>query len=62
MGEKPDQIAREIEYTRGQLEKNLQELEQKVRDVTDWRKQFDKRPLTIMSIAFGGGLLLSRLI
>ena len=59
MGEKSDQIERDIERTRAKLGSNLQALEEKVRDATSWRRQFDKNPLTMMGIAFGGGILLA---
>ena len=62
MGERSDQITRKIEQTRGELRANLNELEHKVRDVTDWRKQVQKSPLTMIGIAFGGGVLLSRVL
>ena len=62
MGERSDQITRQIEETRSDLGSNLQELETKVKDVTDWRKQFQKSPLTMIGIAFGGGILLSRML
>ena len=62
MGQRSDQIVREIDRTRGELGNNLQELESKVKDATDWRKQFQKSPLTMIGIALGGGLLLSRVI
>jgi len=58
MGEKSNEIAREIEHTRAELGSNLHELEAKVKGVTDWRQQFDKRPFTLIGIAFGGGILL----
>jgi hypothetical protein len=62
MGERSDQITRKIAQTRGELGANLNELELKVRDVTDWRKQVQKSPLTMIGIAFGGGVLLSRVL
>ena len=62
MGERSDQITRKIEQTRGELGANLYELEHRVRDVTDWRKQVQKSPLTMIGIAFGGGVLLSRVL
>jgi hypothetical protein len=62
MGERSDQITRKIEQTRGELGANLNELEHKVRDVTDWRKQVQTSPLTMIGIAFGGGVLLSRVL
>ena len=42
MGKRSDQITKQIEETRGELGANLQELEHKVKDVTDWRSQFGK--------------------
>ena len=62
MGENSDQIVRRIEATRSDLGSNLQELENKFKDATDWRKQFQKSPLTMIGIAFGGGILLSRVL
>ena len=62
MAERSDQITRKIEQTRGELGANLNELEHKVRDVTDWRKQVQKSPLTMIGIAFGGGVLLARVL
>ena len=62
MGERSDQITRQIERTRGELGANLNALEDKVREVTDWRKQFQRNPLTMIALAFGGGVLLSRVL
>ena len=62
MGETSHQITHEIEETRARLGSNLQELEAKVKDATDWRKQFEKNPLPMLGIAFGGGFLLSRMV
>ncbi len=61
MGQKSDQIERRIEAERGQLGQNLNELQWKVQEVTDWRAQFQKRPMLMMGVAVGGGLLLSSL-
>jgi len=62
MGEKPDQIERHIYEKRNELGENINELQQKVKTAVDWRTQFDRRPLAMVGIAFGGGLLLSMLI
>lgn len=59
MGQKSSQIEQHIEHTRAALGSNLQELEHKVKDATDWRQQFQRNPLTMMGVAFGGGILLS---
>jgi len=62
MDEKPDQIAQHIEWKRGELGRNLDELQDKVRDTTDWRKQFERHPYVLMSAAMGGGILLSSIV
>src|SRR5260370_17743847 len=61
MGETPDQIERHIYEKRNELGENIHELQQKVKTAVDWRAQFDRRPMTMMGLAFGGGLLLSML-
>jgi len=38
------------------------EFERRITEVTDWRQQFQQRPLAMVGLAFGGGLLLSSLI
>lgn len=59
MGEKSNQIEREIVAERGQLGQNLNELQSKVEEITDWRAQFQKRPMLMMGVALGGGVLLA---
>lgn len=59
MGEKSDQIERQIAVERGQLGENLSELQSRVQEATDWRLQFQKRPMLMMGVAVGGGLLLA---
>jgi hypothetical protein len=61
MGETSNQIERQIQAERGQLGQNLNELELKVQEVTDWRAQFKKRPVLMMGVAVGSGLLLALL-
>jgi hypothetical protein len=61
MGEKSNQIERQIQAERGQLGENLNELEAKVQEVTDWRAQFQKRPTLMIGVAVGGGLVLASL-
>lgn len=59
MGEKSNQIERRIVAERGHLGQNLNELQSKVEQATDWRFQFQKRPMLMMGLAVGGGLLLA---
>jgi hypothetical protein len=59
MGETTDQIAAHIDDTRDDLGSNLRELEQKVKSVTDWRQHFQKSPLTMVGVAFGGAVFLA---
>ena len=62
MGEKSDQIAREIEQSRAALGSNLQELELKVKNVTDWRQLFRRHTMPILAGVFAAGLLLAFLV
>lgn len=58
-GQTANQIENYIEDKRADLGSNLQELEQKVRAATDWQQHFRKNPLTMLGVAFGGGILLA---
>jgi hypothetical protein len=62
MGKTADQIETHIERTREDLGSNIQELEQKVKSVTDWKQQFHNRPMTLIGVAFGGGVLLATML
>jgi hypothetical protein len=62
MGETTDQIESHIEHRREDLGSNLNELEQKVKSVADWRQQFQKNPKTMIGAAFGGGVLLASIL
>ena len=59
MGETTNQIEAHIENTRDNLGSNLNELERKVKSVTDWRQHFQSNPMTMIGLAFGGGILLA---
>jgi hypothetical protein len=61
MGERSDQIERQIEEKRCELGENFNELEEKVKTAIDWRAQFQERPGTLLALAFGGGVILSAL-
>jgi len=62
MDERADQIEQDIHKTRADLSDNLNELEEKVRSTFDWRTQFQERPMTMLAVAFGGGILASALL
>lgn len=62
MGETTTQIVEHIRDTRNDLGDNISELEAKLKSAVDWRVQFDARPLTMIGLAFGGGVLLSALL
>ena len=61
MGETPDQIERHIHEKRNELGDNIHELQEKVKTAVDWRAQFQERPMTLVGLAFGGGVLLALL-
>ena len=62
MGQATSQIEAHIENTRADLGSNLHELEQKVNSVTDWKQHFQKNPMTMLGVAFGGGILLATMM
>jgi hypothetical protein len=47
---------------RDNLGSNLNELERKVKSVTDWRQHFQSSPMTMIGVAFGGGILLATMM
>ena len=59
MGETANEIETHIERTRQDLGSNLNELENKVKSVTDWKHHFQNSPMTMIGVAFGGGILLA---
>jgi len=62
VGKTTDEIAFDIDQTREDLKSNLEELETRVKEVTDWRSQFRKHPGRMVVAAVVGGALLSTLI
>jgi len=62
MGETTNQIESYIETKRDDLGSNLAELENKVKSITDWREQFRSNPMTMVGVAFGGGILLASVL
>jgi len=51
------QIEHDIKVQRGRLDRNLEELEQRVHDIADWRVQFGKRPGLFLGAAVGAGVV-----
>lgn len=59
MGEKPDEIERDIEVRRERIGRNIRDLHHRVNDMADWRKQFERRPAPFLAVAFGVGFMAS---
>lgn len=59
MGQTTHEIEAHIQDTRENLGTNLDELEWKVKGVTDWKQHFKTKPMTMLGVAFGGGILLA---
>lgn len=62
MGQTTDELRHRIEDQRDQFEDNINEIEGRVKHATDWRAQFDERPMVMIAAAFGGGALLGMLL
>jgi len=58
MGETADQIRLHVERTRAKLGQDLNDLEYRVRQGTDWRVHFNRRPWTYLIAAFAVAALL----
>jgi hypothetical protein len=56
-----ERIVQEIEWKRRELGTNFRELEQKVRDATDWRAWVRRNPMLMIGVGLGAGLVLSRM-
>jgi hypothetical protein len=61
MGENASQIEREIIAERAALGRNLDVLETKARNFTDWRNHYRNRPGTVLGAAVGVGVVLGAL-
>ena len=59
MDQTADQITHNILSKRDDLRSNLEELEGKVKSVTDWRRHFEKHTGTMIVAAFASGALVS---
>ena len=54
-----DRIEQHIDDERDALLSNLEELEDRVMSVVDWRRHFRSNPATWAGVAFGGALLMA---
>ena len=59
MGENTNQIEQEIRARREDLGRNLNELEDKARDLADWRTHYRNHSGAFLSVAFGAGVMLA---
>jgi hypothetical protein len=62
MGNTSEQIVKHLEEQRRELRDNMIEFEQKVTRAVSWRSHVEQRPMMMMGLAFGGGVLLSALL
>ncbi len=62
MGERTEQVARHLEQQRGELRDNLIDLKQKAHRAVEWRALCEDRPMTMLGVAFAGGVLASALV
>jgi len=62
MGETANEIEARIERTRDDLVSNIRELEQKVEELKDWKHYFRNSPAAMLGAAFGGGIVLARMM
>mgnify|MGYP003579328156 CR=1 FL=1 len=59
MGEDTNQIEQEIRAKRSDLGRNLSELEDKARQLADWRTYFRDHPKVFLGAAIGAGIVLA---
>jgi len=57
-----DKIKNYIDAKRGRLERDLHEIEHRVRKAVDWKGWFDRNPTTALGDAAAGGFVLSLLM
>jgi hypothetical protein len=60
--EKSSEIIDEIETSRDKLGENLNDLESRMREATNWRTYYERHPYLFIGSAVGGGLLLSGIL
>jgi hypothetical protein len=61
MGQTAGEIERHIQEQRMEFAENASELQGKVKRAVDWRYQVHEHPMTMLGLAFGGGVLIAAL-
>ena len=62
MGDTAEHLHWQIERAQEGLKEDLHALEAKASEAVDWRAQFEKRPLLMIGLAVGGGMLASSIL
>jgi hypothetical protein len=62
VGPTANEIERHIARERGALDRDLNELQTRVQNATDWRWQVGSRPLVALGVALAGGFVAARMI
>jgi hypothetical protein len=62
VNEKSNEIIDDIETSREKLGENLNDLESRMREATNWRTYYERHPYLFIGSAVGGGLLLSGIL
>jgi uncharacterized protein YjbJ (UPF0337 family) len=57
-----EQVTDKVDDVTGQVQEKVEQVQEKVKSATDWRQQFDQRPMLGLGIAFGGGMLLASMM
>lgn len=55
-------IESKVQGATNQVQDKVEEVQNKVKEATDWRVQFDRRPMVGLAVAFGGGVLLTSML
>jgi hypothetical protein len=62
MGQTTDEIVTDIDQRREDLRANIEELETRVKEITDWRSYVKKHPVPMIVVGLLGGVVLSSLV
>lgn len=62
MGPTANEIVRHIARERGALDRDIDELQTRVRNATNWRWQVGSKPLVALGVALAGGFVAARMV